>query len=192
VGNHELSEKGIAAEEAAAEIQAQLQRLGKPNNYYKAAHGPVDFFMIDSSSPQATGQGGAEQIAWLKQALAESTATWKVAALHHPPYTSGVRGSNMVVRDALEPIFVEGGVDIVFTGHDHHYERTHPQRGIVYVVSGAGCKLSRVRPSEFTALATSELQFMLVEADRTSMEVRCIGVEGQTIDAFVLSPRNQT
>lgn len=188
IGNHEIAEK--RSEDAADEIDAQLRRFGKPGTYYTASHGPVDVFVLDSSTPAATGEKAEEQLAWLDDALAASTARWKVALLHHPPYSSGKHGSDLAVRAALEPRFVSGGVDVVFAGHDHHYERTHPQLGVTYVVSGGGCKLSRVGTSDFTAYASSILQFLLVSVREDEMEIRCIRHTGEVVDRVVLEPRS--
>ena len=188
IGNHEIAEK--RSPEAADEIASQLRHLGKPGTYYVASHGPVDVFALDSSTPAATGEGAAEQTAWLRDALAASTARWKVALVHHPPYSSGRHGSDLRLRAALEPLLVEGGVDAVFTGHDHHYERTRPQRGITYFVSGGGCKLTPVGSSDFTAYASSILQFLLVSVRGDEMEVRCIRTDGSVADRVVLRPRS--
>jgi hypothetical protein len=190
IGNHELEEQ--RSETAAAEIEAKLRRFGKPNTFYTASHGPMDVFILDSSTPAATGEKAEEQLAWLEDALAASDATWKVALLHHPPYSSGKHGSALDVRAAVEPLFIAGGVDIVFTGHDHHYERTVPQHGIVYVVSGAGCKLSDVGWSDFTAHAESTLQFMLVRIDGDVMSVQAVGTDGRIIDRFQITSREGT
>lgn len=190
IGNHEIEEK--RSENAAAEIEAQLQRFGKPNTFYAVTHGPMDVFILDSSTPAATGEKAEEQLAWLEEALAASDAKWKVAVLHHPPYSSGKHGSALDVRAAVEPLFVAGGIDIVFTGHDHHYERTLPQQGIVYVVSGAGCKLSDVGWSDFTAHAESTLQFMLVQIEGDVMDVQAVGTDGRVIDQFQITPREGT
>jgi 3',5'-cyclic AMP phosphodiesterase CpdA len=183
VGNHELEEEPSA--EADAEIVAVLERIGAIGRYYVASHGPVDFFIIDSSTPQINGVDARAQLKWLDRALTESTARWKVAVLHHPPYASGPkRGSNLHVREALEPLFIEHGVDLVLTGHDHFYERSKPQHGITYVVSGAGAKLSPTGTGESTAVAARELQFMLIEVDGGTLHARSMGVDGQTIDEF--------
>ena len=184
IGNHELSEK--KSDDAAAEIEAQLRRFGKPGTYYSVVHGPVEVFVLDTSIPLATGRGGPEQLAWLEQALAASTAPWKVALAHQPGYSSGAHGSHLGVREALEPLFVEHGVDVVFTGHDHHYERTTPQHGVVWIVSGAGAKRTRVGSSDFTAHAESTLQFLLVEVDGDQMRIESITTDGSVIDAVTL------
>jgi hypothetical protein len=95
------------------------------------------------------------------------------------------------VRDALQPLFVKHGVDIVFTGHDHHYERMHPQDGVVWVVSGAGSKLTRVDGAAFTAHAESTLQFMLVDVSGNQMHVQAITTDGSVIDDVMLTARSE-
>ena len=77
----------------------------------------MEVFVLDTTLPLTTGEGGPEQIAWLEEALAASSARWKVALLHQAPYSSGAHGSHLAVREAVEPLFIEYGVDVAFTGH---------------------------------------------------------------------------
>ena len=184
VGNHEL--QYVPSSEANQEIVRRIEEVGTEGSFYSFVHGPVEIFMLDSSTPQITGAAGPEQIAWLEGALAASTAPWKVAAFHHPPYSSGGRGSSVEVREALEPLFVEYGVDLVLTGHDHHYERTVPLDGVTYVISGAGSKLRKAGTSDFTAVSENTLQFMIAEATPNTLRLQAIGVDGAVIDKFTL------
>jgi 3',5'-cyclic AMP phosphodiesterase CpdA len=184
VGNHELEYQ--PSSEANQEIVRRIEAVSAAGSFYSVVYGPVEFFMLDSSTPKVTGATGSEQIRWLRGALAASTAPWKVAAMHHPPYSSGGHGSDIAVREVVEPLFVEYGVDLVLTGHDHHYERTLPIGGVTYVVSGAGSKLRGTGTSDFTAVAENRLQFMIVEATPDVMRLRAIGVGGVVIDEFSL------
>jgi hypothetical protein len=184
IGNHEISEK--KSDDAVAEIRAQIRRFGKPGTYYSARHGPVEVFVLDTTIPLATGEGGAGQLAWLDSALAASDAPWKVALLHHPAFSSGKHGSELRVRAAVQPLFAEHGVAVAFTGHDHHYERTVPQDGVTWIVSGAGCKRTRVGRSNFTAHAESTLQFVLVDIVGGAMDLRAITTDGSTFDHVVI------
>ncbi len=86
------------------------------------------------------------------------------------------------MREALEPLFIEHGVDIVFYGHDHFYERMKPQSGVTYVLSGGGSKVSEVGFSEFTAVAEEKLQFMLVDVNGDTMVVQAIDQNGLVFD----------
>ena len=97
----------------------------------------VRFFALDSTylDRRADSRGS-------RRKLTESTAEWKIAFLHHPLYTSGryalaARG----IRFALESAFVNGGVDVVFSGHEHIYQRAELQRGILYFITGGAGSL---------------------------------------------------
>ena len=190
IGNHEITEK--KSDDATTEIDAQLRRFGKPGTYYSVVHGPMEVFVIDSATPLVAGESGPEQIAWLEDALARSSARWKVAMLHHPAYSSGKHGSSLEIRDALQPLFADHGVDVVFTGHDHHYERTTPQDGVLLIVTGAGSKRTAVDGAEFTAHAESTLQFMTGTIRGDQMELRAITTDGTTIDQVTLRARSAT
>ena len=184
VGNHEYEEQASAA--ANAEIAALLERTATTGRYYSVRRGPAEFFVLDSSTPLVVGTGADEQLRWLESALQRSTAPWKIAVLHHPPYSSGPRGSWLQVREALEPILIRGGVQLVIAGHDHFYERTHPQKGVVYVISGGGCKRSPVQPSEFSAVALETLQFMVFQIDGSTLTGRAVDQTGKVVDRFVI------
>src|SRR6185369_696999 len=95
----------------------------------------VEFFMLDSNDMDA------RQVTWLDSALQKSPAIWKIPVFHHPIYSSGSHGSDVALRKVVEPIFVQRGVKVAFSGHDHIYQRVTPQQGVQYFVSGAGGKI---------------------------------------------------
>lgn len=187
VGNHDTDLD--YSDEGLEEIEAELRLLGTPSRYYSTTHGPVDLFYLDSSVPGVFGAGGPEQWDWLDAELARSSNQWKIVALHHPPYSSGRHGSTVGARAKLEPILTRHHVDLLLAGHDHHYERTYPQQGVTYVVSGGGCKTTAVRPQAFTAAAASILQFVLIDIEGDRLDGRCIRVDGHVADRFTLRAR---
>jgi 3',5'-cyclic AMP phosphodiesterase CpdA len=187
IGNHDADLRH--SDEGLAEIEAELRLLGTPSRYYATSHGPVDFFYLDSSVPGLFGPEAPQQLEWLDDALASATSQWRIVALHHPPYSSGVHGSTPGADLLLEPILARRHVDLVLSGHDHHYERTHPQAGITYVVSGGGCKTTAVRQSAFTAVAASTLQFLLIEVDQDRLTGTCIHPNGTVADRFTIRAR---
>ncbi|MEZ4265570.1 MAG: metallophosphoesterase family protein [Myxococcota bacterium] len=90
-----------------------------------------------------------DQIDWLDADLAaarkDPDIDWIFVMMHHGVYSASNHGSTMTVQEHWVPIFERHNVDLVFSGHDHNYERTHPLRGdkvvepkdgIVYVVAG--------------------------------------------------------
>jgi hypothetical protein len=187
IGNHDAALRH--SDEGIEEIEAELRLLGTPSRYYTTTHGPADFFYLDSSIPGVFGPGSSTQWEWLDDSLASATNQWKIVLLHHPLYSSGRHGSTVGARERLEPILRRHHVDLVLAGHDHHYERTHPRDGVTYVVSGGGCKTTRVGNSDFTAFAASVLQFLLVDIDDDRLTGRCIAVNGGLVDQFELRAR---
>ena len=187
IGNHDDALRH--SDEGLEEIEAELRLLGTPGLYYSTTHGPVDFFYLDSSTPSIFGPEASRQVEWLNDALASSTNQWKIVALHHPPYSSGRHGSTPGAQEVLEPILRRHKVDMVLAGHDHHYERTHAIGGTTYVVSGGGCKTTRVGHSPFTAVAESTLEFLHVDVRDDLLSARAIRPDGSVADRFVLRAR---
>jgi hypothetical protein len=146
--------------------------------------GGVRFFAIDSNYMDK------KQLDWLEKELAASGSDWKIAFFHHPLYSSGGRhGSDVVLREQLEPLFVKHNVNIVFTGHEHFYERIKPQKGITYIVSGAAAKLRRgdIERSPLTAKGYDQgYTFMIVEVDGDNMHFQTITDRGETADSGVI------
>jgi 3',5'-cyclic AMP phosphodiesterase CpdA len=136
----------------------------------------------------------AKQVAWIEATLQGAKEEWKVCFFHHPLYSNADRhGASVDLRLRLEPIFQKFGVDVVFSGHDHVYERIHPQKGIVYFVSGAAGQLRRgnMSPSRETAASFDQDQsFMLVEVSGAEMNFQAITRTGRVVDSGVI--RNET
>jgi hypothetical protein len=142
----------------------------------------VRFFALDSNYMDQA------QLDWLEKELAASGSDWKIAFFHHPLYSSGGRhGSDLQLRERLEPMFLKHGVDVVFSGHEHFYERIKPQKAIYYFVSGGAGKLREgdVRPnSELTARGfDTGYHFMLVELEKDVMHFEAISDQGKSVDS---------
>jgi 3',5'-cyclic AMP phosphodiesterase CpdA len=103
--------------------------------YYSWDYGDAHFVCLDT---HVTGHGpGAPQLAWAAADLAASSAKWKFAYFHVPPYTGGTHADDPLVRDNVLPVLEAAGVDVVFTGHSHVYERTYLLRGNTVVQDDA-------------------------------------------------------
>jgi hypothetical protein len=84
-------------------------------------------------------------------------------------------------------------VDVVFSGHDHTYERVKPQQGVQYFVSGAAASPRRgdlELDSPFIATGNDRISsFMSIEVTRERFSFKTIDVGGRVIDSGELSPR---
>lgn len=165
--------------------------------YYAFAWGPARFLMLDSEAPYEPGT--------LQRAFAESVlAAWAPApgpifvALHAPPYSTGMHGSDYAVRRELCPLFESAGVSVVFSGHDHGYSATWPLRdsalaegGTVYVVAaGGGARLYMSRPHQpaWCRLRVETHHWLRVHASRDRVEVEARTPDGATFDRFLVRP----
>lgn len=190
----ELPYKGLL--DAGVKFYASLgnhddpnQRFYKPfnmggNRYYSFRMGAVQFFALDSNYMDP------EQLNWLQRQLSDSRATWKICYFHHPLYSDGrFHGPDVDLRTRLEPIFEQTGVNVVFSGHEHVYERIKPQRGIYYFVLGnAGeLRLHGLKPSPDTVRGfDTDRSFMLVEIAGDELYFQAISRTGETIDSGAL------
>jgi 3',5'-cyclic AMP phosphodiesterase CpdA len=161
----------------------------KGEEYYRFEKGNVAFYSLNSNYMDK------RQMDWLIAKLAADANKWKIAFFHHPPFSSGGRhGSDEKMREALHPLFVKHGVDVVFTGHDHFYERIKPQDGITYFVAGAGGKIRSgdvKKNSPLTAKAfDKDLSFMLIEIHKDEMHFQAISRKGETVDSGMIKRRN--
>lgn len=160
------------------------QRYYKPfnlggNRYRTFKKGNVRFFVIDSNYLDPT------QVKWLEKELEASGSDWKIAYFHHPLYTTARRGPEVELRAILEPLFVKYGVDAVFVGHEHIYERFHPQKGIPYFTVGGAAKLRKgdTRPSQLLAARYDrDRSFLLAEIAGDTLYFQAVARKGAVVD----------
>ena len=162
---------------------------GSPGGVGKLTHGGVRFFALDSNYLRK------EQLDWLTKELGSSGSDWKICFFHHPLYSSGkTHGSALETRATLEPIFVKNGVNVVFTGHDHIYERVKLEQGIQHFVIGSGGSLRKgdLTKTDMTVKGyDQDYVFMLVEIAGDEMYFAALTRKGQVIDSGVVH-RSQT
>ena len=166
-----------------------------PERNYWFDYASARIAVVDSNADETTL---AQRVApWLRDALGDGTATWKFVALHHPPYTAGKYAPDPRIQRTLVPIFEAVGVDIVFCGHDHLYERTHPLRGgqvvpagegVVYVVTGAGggelyqARPPEQRPAYLAALNDQRHSFTHVRINGDELRLRQVDLADRVLD----------
>jgi hypothetical protein len=172
----------------------------RPETNYWFDYGSARIVVLDSTLPEETL--AAKVAPWLKQTLAAAPVTWKFVVFHHPPYTCGGHPADERIQRTIVPALEAVGVDLVFCGHDHLYERTHALRGgqcvpdgqgITYIVTGAGgaplyaAPPPDQRPVYMAVLENSQHSFTYVQVDARELRLRQIGLNGRTIDDWRLS-----
>lgn len=154
--------------------------------FYRFEKGGVAFYSLNSNYMDK------RQVKWLEDELAKDTSAWKIAFFHHPPYSSGGKhGSSSGLRKVVEPIFLKYGVNAVFAGHEHFYERIKPQKGIYYFISGAGGKLRAGDVKERSPLTEKaydkDMSFMLLEVADDQLYFQVVSRTGETVDSGALT-----
>ena len=183
-----LTDPGVKFYASLGNHDDPSERFYKPFNmngerYYsfKPANSSVRFFALDSNYMDD------KQLAWLDKELIASGSDWKICFFHHPPYSSGeAHGSDTALRSQVEPIFVKHGVNAVFTGHEHFYERIKPQKGIAYFIAGSSAKLraGNIAPSGLSDKGfDTGFTFMLVEIVGDDLFFQTVTEKGATIDS---------
>jgi hypothetical protein len=161
---------------------------GKLYYSFKAPKQSVRFFALETTYAEP------DQMAWAKKELDGANDEWKIPFFHHPLYSSGQRhGSDIRLRTVLEPIFVDSGVSVVFTGHDHFYERVKLQHGIAYFVVGSGGKLRGGNIDRTTGLTASgfdsDLTFLAAEIFGDELTFNTVSRTGAVVDSGVITRR---
>lgn len=175
--------------------------------YYKFSYGNADFFMLNSNEEKEFAPGGAQYI-WLEKELKASTAKWKFVAHHHAPYSadeddygdswSGTSQQGDVAIRKIVPLYEKYGVDMVFFGHLHTYQRTLPihqnhvatHKGVIYIqTGGSGGNLEDFAPSRawFSAKTFRGHHYCTITVNQDQLEFRMFDVDGRLKDFFNLS-----
>ncbi len=178
LGNHDWMAK---------DAQPYLDYFTLPGNerYYQFSWGCIDFFVLDSDTEEPDGIGVESiQAQWLQAALAASSAPWQVVYFHHAPFSSGYHGSTQYMQWP----FKDWGAEVVFSGHDHHYERLMID-GLLYFIQGLSGGARYAIPDIYPG---SEIRFrskygaLFVEATPDQMSFQFITVDGEVVDTYTL------
>jgi len=184
LGNHDyLTQNG----------QPFLDIFKLPGNerYYFFSVGKNLFIALDSNA--LLDEAPNKMLSWLEQTLSRNVTSyqWVFVYFHHPAYSTGSHGSDKRVQDKIVPILEKYSVDMVFSGHDHNYQRTCEIKqgkcengGIVYLVTGGGGKsLYPVgRPDWFTKFQKSVYHFLSVKIENCRLTLETIDLNGAVFD----------
>ena len=186
LGNHDVRKGNGAA--FLENFHPPLGSVGSTKRYYSFDWGNTHFVALDSELYHGDrGADPEEQRDFLERDLATTRKRWRIVFLHRSPYGSSRHGGDEKVREDLEPHFVKHGVDLVFSGHDHVYERTVPVRSVTYVVSGGGGR--RLYPacrSARTVSSVSAHHAVLVRVDGGHLSLEAVEAGGTDVDRLDL------
>jgi hypothetical protein len=176
LGNHDVA-RGHGAE--------QLAFLDLPPLPYTKSLPGVRFLFLDANRP-----GDEAQKQWLAEQLAAPAPPLFTAAVFHQPiYSCGLHGRTPQVIEHWYSM-LNGGVSLVLTGHDHHYERSLSAEGTTYIVTGGGGRelyplIPLCNPPEQRA-GKSKHHFTAFEVYSDRMALTAVAIDGSIIDQVAI------
>lgn len=137
IGNHDLGRAGPEGRRADQIFALPPAPPGRPEGafWYSVDLSDVHLVFLDSNAYERP-----EQERWLEQDLAAARARGVraiFAVTHSGPYSRGIHRGSPLARARYLPILVRHKVNVLFSGHDHQYQRGRVN-GLDYVVSGGG------------------------------------------------------
>lgn len=160
-----------------------------PNNerWYSVERGNLHFIVLDSNSDCNID---SEQYLWLEDDLQNITENmiFVIAIFHHPPFSTGRHPEDQKgLRQSIVPLFEQYDVDIVFTGHDHDYERSL-YNNIYYIVTGGGGAplYDQTRTSPYSQIFIKAYHFCKLSVIDNQVIIEVYDIDSKLIDQFVI------
>ncbi|MBL9129440.1 MAG: metallophosphoesterase family protein [Verrucomicrobiales bacterium] len=205
VGNHDFYRGDAAYLDA---FWLPTNSTTRTEHYYSFDHGDAHFVSLfvpwfGVSQFGTISEDGARSgpYRWLTNDLATTTKPWKFVFFHQPIRTSGphilddydANGRQDVLesRESLMPALAAGGVQMVFMGHDHTWERFAPLDGVHALVTGGGGAFlyPQYRRDPGSAQYGSRHHFSRVSIRGTEMRLEAVGIDGGVLDRFTVRRR---
>ena len=162
---------------------------------YAFEYGNALFLMLDCTHPIE------QQSEWIEEQLRNSTARWKFAMFHFPPYNFEEPYPD--IQEAWCTIFDKHHVDLVMSGHIHYYMRSKPMKGgevvhafedgTVYTVSiGTHGNHDDIGEEPYAQVRYKEGQFyQFMEIDNNVLNYTAYNQNGQIKDRFSITKSNR-
>lgn len=177
-GNHDI--------ETETRRELVEEHLNLTESWYTRDLGPILFVALDSNQIES-----AEQLSWLKTVLTTADEP-AIVAFHHPPHSCGAHGSDRMVQDRWEPLFIGHDVVLILNGHEHDYERIEVE-GLTHVITGGGGR--PLRPIRSCPSGTpppdaandTRHHFVLLDVSAAGIDGQAISADSEPIDRFSIA-----
>lgn len=160
-----------------------------PNNerWYSVETDSLYFIVLDSNSDCSID---SEQYLWLQDDLQNINENIKfvIVIFHHPPFNTGpCTEDEKGLKRSIVPLFEKYGVDIVFNGHDHDYERSLYNNIYYIVTGGGGAPLhDQARTSPYSQLFIKTYHFCKLFIINNQLIIEVYDIDSNLIDKFAI------
>ncbi len=187
IGNHDYSTENAAPYESLFELP---KKASGTEQYYSFNYDDIHIVSLNTNLPYTEG---SEMYTWLEDDLADAQGKrWTIVFFHQPPYSSGDHGSTVDMQTTIVPLFEQYGVDVVFNGHDHNYERNAVVNGVRYIVTGGGgsenlYEQSNIDLNPYSEYFNAIYHFLGVTISNDSIKIRAINSQGEIFDTVTVT-----
>ncbi|PXW89347.1 3',5'-cyclic AMP phosphodiesterase CpdA [Pseudogracilibacillus auburnensis] len=200
LGNHDVYGNGANTYKSLF-TYPQNGPNGKGNFVYSFDYGNARFIMLNS---EFGVQDMNEQLAWIEEELQTADDKWTIVMFHRSPYKSNPKRGQDATVDIFAPLIEEMQVDLVLTGHDHAYMRTHPMQngkpqvdgdGTLYIIGGsAGPKFYPGSAEDYVDVLYDEQKqlFTSLLVDGNTITIEAYTIDDELVDSFILEKREKT
>jgi predicted phosphodiesterase len=172
--------------------------------YYSFNYGNALFICLNSYDADSQTQSD-----WLINTLRNSNQTWKFVFFHQPFYATGSHAGEMkVYLKTWWKAFDDYGVDVIFNGHAHCYQRSKPinrnvstttpvteygscaNQGRCEIICGrAGAPSNSFEPSQFVAVNRPDLHYTLIKVNDRTFSLEAYDANNQLFDRFSITKK---
>lgn len=153
----------------------------------------MDKYRVDTETyPDAVKQDYKQQLEWIDKVLADATEDWIIVIGHHPIYaeTPKDQSERDEMQARLDPVLRKHRVDMYINGHIHNFQHIRVEGSdIDYITNSAGSLARKVNAIEGTVFCSPEPGFSIVSADKTTLELRMIDKNGNTLHTVTRSKK---
>lgn len=188
-GNHDWRAKqaGIDAQIAYSHSSANDQALwSMPAKNYEIP-GLPDWLHVAGLDSVSLIDGDTAFVEALARDMARRRTGWNFAFAHHFVMSTGLHAKTIerddeVLAERIAPL-VDAGLDVLFSGHDHHQEILADGRlGQIIVGSSSRSRaLRRTEYSRYSEWAREGFGFAIVDVTRTSLVVAFFDENGERV-----------
>jgi tartrate-resistant acid phosphatase type 5 len=189
LGNHDY-EDGKDATELKYAQQHPDSRWKLPARWYRIdipkEQPLLTVLMLDSDKDDLGKDRWAQQKTWLDTELAKPRGLWTICCAHHPLFSNGGHGDNVILQNDWGRLFVKYNVDMYVSGHDHDLEHLEIPRWFTsfVIVGGGGAGTTPMRHDDRGPMSLHTHGFGHFDFTPQAVTVRFINDQGRTIHEF--------
>lgn len=186
-GNHELPGDPQSWLHQYYRSRSQLHGPG----YFSFTHGPAQFISLNIYEPF---DPGSAQYRWLAGLLATNRFPFIIVAAHPSPLSGSAHAHDGNVRDTrkyLVPLLARYNVNLMFSGHDHVYDRSRYENTTFVISAGAGAPKYSPKTflNPFSVFSTACLHYVVCTVTPEKLSCTACLPDGTVLDRFDLNPR---